>query len=439
MTAPAPTAPLHPVVRRYPSKLFVEVTTRCNLLCPMCVKQTPGGGVEKGDLSADLFARLEPAFPTLDGLILNGIGEPLLHQGLEAFVERAKGMMPAHGDVAFQTNGTLLTPERAERLVRAGVDRVCISLDAVAPSLARALRRGTELSVIEQAFANLASAKQRVGRGNPKVGLEFVVMRQNFAELPEVVSWAADHGVSFIIVTQMLPYDASGVAATAHGTSTDRALQLFAEWKGRAEAEGIDLRRYSEVFMRYRRSAEEDRIVAFAGELLAEARRRDIFLRLETLLEDDALYKLVEAVFARAQAVATERGVQLTLPRLAPSHVRACEFVEDGGAFVSSDGLVHPCYFLWHRYRCFIGGHEKRVKPLSFGSLESGNLLEVWNGPRFAQFRAGVLRYDFPFCYDCRLALCDYARDEDFEQDCYTNQVPCGACLWCTGLFHCLT
>jgi putative metalloenzyme radical SAM/SPASM domain maturase len=431
--------PLPPAARAHPSKLFVEVTTRCNLLCPMCVKQAPGGGVAKGDLSERLFSRLEPAFPTLDGLILNGIGEPLLHPELETFVERAKAKMPAHADVAFQTNGTLLKPARAERLVRAGVDRICISLDAVSPSLTRTLRQGTELTIIEQAFANLEAAKKRVGRDNPKVGLEFVVMRQNFAELPDVVSWAADHGVSFIIVTQMLPYDAAGVSATAHATSTDRAIELFAQWKDRAITEGIDLKRYAGVFMKYRRTPEEERVVAFAGELLAEAHRRGIFLRLETLLQDDELHKLVAAVFSEAEARATARGVQLTLPRLAPSHVRSCEFVEDGGAFVSWDGQVHPCYFLWHRYQCFVGGHEKRVKPMAFGGLDEGDILDVWNTPRFARFRKGVLKYDFPFCYDCRLALCDYAREEDFEQDCYTNEVPCGACLWCTGLFHCLT
>jgi len=162
-------------------------------------------------------------------------------------------------------------------------------------------------------------------------------------------------------------------------------------------------------------------------------------LRLETLLQDDELHGLVAGVFAEAEARAKAAGIELKLPRLAPSHARACEFVEDGGAFVSWDGQVHPCYFLWHRYRCFVGGHEKRVKPLSFGGLDGRDVVEVWNEPRFRRFRDGVLKYDFPFCYDCRFALCDYAREEDFERDCYTNEVPCGACLWCTGLFHCLT
>lgn len=429
----------HPATRPGPSKLFVEVTTRCNLLCPHCVKQTTGGAVQHGDFSAELFARLEPAFPTLRGLILNGIGEPLLHPGLERFVERAKATMAPGGDVAFQTNGTLLKPVRAERLVAAGVDRICISLDAVSPSLTRSLRQGTELAVIEQAFANLAAAKRKLGRSAPEVGLEFVLMRRNFAELPDVVSWAAERGAAFLIVTQMLPYDAAGASATAHVTSTDRAVALFSDWKSRAVDEGIDLSRYSSIFLKYQRSPEEERIVAFAGELLAEARRRGVFLRLDTLLQDDQLHQVVAAVFAEATRRAQVAGLRLTLPTLAPSHVRACEFVEDGGAFVSWDGKVHPCYFLWHQYQCFVGGHEKHVKPMAFGELGRRDILEVWNEEPFVRFRRAVLKYDFPFCYDCRLALCDYARDADFEQDCYTNQVPCGACLWCTGLFHCLT
>jgi MoaA/NifB/PqqE/SkfB family radical SAM enzyme len=121
-----------------------------------------------------------------------------------------------------------------------------------------------------------------------------------------------------------------------------------------------------------------------------------------------------------------------------PSKARRCEFIEGGSAFVSWDGKVHPCYFLWHRYQCHIGGLVKYVRPESFGSLEEQSLLSIWNAPVFQAFRQGVLKYDFPFCYDCSVALCDYTQFENFEQDCHISSVPCGACLWCTGLFRCL-
>jgi len=49
-----------------------------------------------------------------------------------------------------------------------------------------------------------------------------------------------------------------------------------------------------------------------------------------------------------------------------------------------------------------------------------------------------VTAYDFPFCYDCNLAMCDYVAGPDFEQDCHIGRVPCAACLWCTGPFACM-
>src|SRR5690242_10042258 len=61
---------LPPPRRPYPSKLFVEVTTRCNLGCRMCPKQAAGCAIADGDLPPELFERMEPAFPHLDALIL---------------------------------------------------------------------------------------------------------------------------------------------------------------------------------------------------------------------------------------------------------------------------------------------------------------------------------------------------------------------------------
>ena len=117
----------------HPTKLFVETTTRCNLGCPMCVKQTTGCEMHEGDMSPETFAALAPAFPHLDALILNGIGEPLLNPHLETFIRTAKSLMPATGWVGFQSNGLLLTNLKAVALVDAGLDRICLSMDAVSP------------------------------------------------------------------------------------------------------------------------------------------------------------------------------------------------------------------------------------------------------------------------------------------------------------------
>src|SRR6266508_2184076 len=83
-----------PALREYPSRLFVETTTRCNLKCSMCVKQTSDNGIIEGDISPAVFSALEPALPGAESLVLNGIGEPLLHPQLEDFIRTAKRLMP---------------------------------------------------------------------------------------------------------------------------------------------------------------------------------------------------------------------------------------------------------------------------------------------------------------------------------------------------------
>ncbi len=78
------------------------------------------------------------------------------------------------------------------------------------------------------------------------------------------------------------------------------------------------------------------------------------------------------------------------------------------------------------------------MKPWAFGNLTGSDILGAWNSPAYRSFRENVRNYHFPFCFDCGFALCDYVQGADFEQDCYIESIPCGACLWCTGLFHCL-
>jgi MoaA/NifB/PqqE/SkfB family radical SAM enzyme len=130
--------------------------------------------------------------------------------------------------------------------------------------------------------------------------------------------------------------------------------------------------------------------------------------------------------------------LELRLPELALTEQRKCSFVEEGSAFVAWNGDISPCYFLWHRYECFASGWNQTVQPKIFGNLAEQDLEHIWNNPEFTAFRADVLAYDYPSCAGCGLAPCDYVQTDDFQQDCHIRNVPCGSCLWCTGVFQCL-
>lgn len=422
----------------HPSKLFVEVTTRCNLRCPMCTKQAPGCGIVEGDISPQTFEGIIPALPKLEALILNGIGEPLLHPSLETFIEMSKVHMPEDSWVGFQTNGQLLTMEWAVQLVQAGVDKVCISLDAMNPDIFSAMRTGGERGAVDAAVGLLQDAA-RLSSRRISIGIEFVATRMNIEELKPLLHWAGIHCIDFIIVTHMLPYDANMAETVVYDTNTDQALKFFNQWKTRAERAGIELDNYFDIFMKFEKDPNQKALMDFVKRMKDAALDQGIDLHLERLLRcDQKMLHRVQRIFKEAGEIAGEKGIDLHLPNLVPTRTRRCDFIEGGSAFISWDGNVHPCYFLWHRYQCHIGGLTKYVRPESFGSLADSSILDIWNTSEFEDFRRGVLKYDFPFCYDCSVALCDYTEFEDFEQDCHVSTVPCGACLWCTGLFHCL-
>ncbi|MBE0596611.1 MAG: radical SAM/SPASM family putative metalloenzyme maturase [Desulfuromonadales bacterium] len=442
MSCPAPPAAAgegRPGLKGQPSKLFVETTTRCNLNCVMCMKQSAQSFAD-GDLQPATFAALESAFPHLEALILNGIGEPLLSRRLERFIGRAKELMPAQSWVGFQSNGLLLTNLRAISLAEAGVDRICLSMDGVAAETFSALREGGQLRDLEGALSALRHARTACRRPELQVGVEFVIVRENLRELPSALRWAAARGATFALASHVLPYDEAHVGQCAYDLCSDEALALFQRWQRKAKRVGVDLHQFFQVLWKYDKSPEEQRLINLVGSMKIEAQRRGITLDLKRLLVTDrSRLDEVAEVFAEAQAVARETGLALRLPAIAPQERRRCDFVEEGGAFVSWDGKVHPCYYLWHACRSFASGWLHPVQPRTFGHLGDRGLLEIWRSPAFRTYRENVLRHDYPFCPGCNFAPCDYVQAENFEHDCYVNGEPCGSCLWSAGLFQCLS
>jgi len=427
-------------LRPFPTKLFVETTTRCNLSCFMCVKQNKGSDVCEGDFSPELFSRLEPALPHIEALILNGIGEPLLNPHLESFIRRAKKLMPPGGWVGFQSNGHLMTHLRAVSLVDAGLDKVCISIDAIAPEQFTNLREGGDVDAIDMALSALKNARNMCNRPEVEIGIEFVAMQSNIRELPATLEWAANRGARFAIVTHVLPYDELHAHEAVFCNISDQALTLYNSWRRKAVKAGIDMQRYYEVrWQKIHRTAENQAVVDMVEAMKAEAEQLGIMLDIKKLLsiEQQRLDEIRE-IFSAAEEMAGRTGLELRLPELALKEQRTCSFIEEGSAFISWSGDISPCYFLWHRYECFASGWNQIVQPKMFGNLADQDLLQIWNNPEFSSFRRDVLAYDYPSCASCGLAPCDYVQTDDFQQDCHIRNVPCGSCLWCTGIFQCL-
>ncbi len=423
----------------YPEKIYVELTTRCNLHCRMCVKYAAGSRIVEEDLPFAVFKNLKSSLAQAKTLILNGIGEPLLHPDLERIIRFARAHMPSGASIGFQSNGFLLDEEMSLSLISTGLSTICLSLDNLEDTSGNSGEHS--FTAVSKAINCLVAAKSRIGAGHVRIGLEIVLTRHTIGDLPRVVQWAADHGANFVIATHLLLYNKASEELSLFNPNSLEALQLFNTYNDRAAAQGINLATGLSTYLKFTKTEADKAAVKLFQELQQEARDRDIRLHLRSLFEHAAGdAERVAQVFAEANANTARNGIELFLPPQQALSARTCPFVADQAVFIAASGAVMPCHFLWHTYSCRVLGEEIEVQECSFGTIRNQPLEKVWQSTEYTLFRQEAGRYDYASCWSCSMGPCATLVNDNIltANDCYGSQVPCGHCQWNLGGVHCL-
>mgnify|MGYP005832539123 CR=1 FL=1 len=420
-------------------KAFIEVTTRCNLRCSMCVKSAYPG--PEGDMDPDLYERILVQMPELSFLGLSGIGEPLLHPKIIDFVRLARKILPEAAVVGFNSNGILIDESMAEVLAASGLDKIALSIDSVDVSTYGSIRRGGTFDRALAAMDTLDARIRRTPGTRLRLGVQTVLMKENFRSLPRMARFFAEHGARFLILSHLLPYQVHMEKEVVYDANSEGAVRIFERFRDEFRARGVTYERYQKIMQKFLRTEEERQVVELVQRVMDQAAREHEYVNIPHLLQkDEALIREVEEIFAETREVSERYGLEIEFPNVVPSSERRCDFIEDRSVFVDFQGKVYPCYFLWHSYLAFVHGRRKHVMRREMGDLAQEDLASVWNREEFRLFRESAKRYDVPFCTDCNLAsCCDYVLAEEFEQDCAGTRIPCGDCLWCKGIFKCLS
>ena len=426
----------HPAM--FPEKLYVEITTRCNMRCGMCVKHVPGSRISNRDMAYATYERLADHFPQTRELIVNGIGEPLLHPQLGDMVSLAATRMPADSRRGFQSNGLLMSKEKARELLDAGLNLVCFSVDTDAGGPAGLLHHSRHP---DAPFLAMDEARRALGRKDLRLGAEIVIVRETLPQLARLVERLAAAGVDFIIGSHLLAYAGECEASSLFTTATTEALQLYRRHKRLAAKDGVDLAALTGKTWIAPRRREEWLVKNRFRQMIDEAREDDIWLHIPHLEEyDTSLHQEAERYYAQARETARRCGIDLDLPPLVASRERSCRFIDRRTAFVDTDGFVLPCHALWHDYTVYMHGEAKHCHRRAFGNLLHHGLDEIWQDDAFMEFRDHAGAYRYPYCHSCGVGPCPDITGEygPFINDCFGLPVPCGHCLWCYDAIRCL-
>lgn len=361
------------------SRLYVEPTSRCNLSCRTCIRNT--WQEPMGDMSWPLFQRLISQlkdFPHLESVMFAGFGEPTVHEDILRMIRAVKRLGLR---TEITTNGTLLDGPIIDGLRRAGLDILWASFDSAGEKGFEDIRRGAKFGPIVAALQELQAGNAR-SRHKIKVGLSFVVMRRNVADLPHLDDLARRVGAERVLVSNILPYSAEMekemLCALTLSTGTFTS----------------------------------------AAKTVVSLPRMDV-----TPITRDTILRLLrgyENLNLMGNPIFTETDF--------------CRFVEGRTSFVRWDGQVAPCMGLLHGYTTFLYGYERKIKPHGFGDIGRRTLGGIWRSPAYRSFREKVREFDFSPCHIC--GGCTLL--ETNKEDCQGNAFPtCGGCLWAQGIIQC--
>lgn len=364
------------------TKVYIEPTVACNLGCVTCFRNEwdqPMGHMSEATF-ASILDGLKALTPT-PSVYFGGIGEPLCHPMTPAWVARAKALGIR---VELITNGTTLTEKISRQLIEAGLDLLWVSLDGASPETFADVRIGANLPQVIENLRRFSRMRPADHHARPEIGVAFVAMKRNIADLPEVIRLGKSFKATHFSVSNLQPATADMQSEALYSRTLHNIAYLQAPHLPRLRLPRMD----------FDRSTREALFEAFNSQLNIE------------------------------YAGNNWSGASDT-----------CNFVESGTTSVAWNGDVSPCWPLMHTHTSYLHGKPRVSRKHVIGNVADQSLGDLWLEAGYVSYRERLHDFAFAPCSFC--GGCDLSETND--EDCLGNTTfpVCGGCLWAQGIIQC--
>lgn len=364
------------------TKVYIEPTVACNLECITCFRNgwdQPIGRMSEETFEA-IFAGLEEMSPR-PSVYFGGIGEPLFHPKTIQWIRRVKSLGVK---VELITNGTILNEKISRQLIEAGLDVLWVSLDGATPESYEDVRLGAELPTVLANLRRLFKMRKGGHFPIPEIGVAFVAMKRNIADLPKIIRMGHSFGAKYYSVSNVQPATAEMQQERLYTRTMRNIAYLPSPMLPKLSLPKIDFNEETQAALV--EAFNSGCNVSFAGNNWGGA--NDV-----------------------------------------------CNFVESGTMSVAWTGEVSPCWPLMHTHLSYLHGKPRLSKKHVIGNVSERRLNDIWLDPEYIAYRERLHNFVFAPCTFC--GGCDLS--EENVEDCLGNTIfpVCGGCLWAQGIVQC--
>jgi len=160
------------IVDEYPLLVDLELSTVCNLKCPMCYTITDEykGKIKSEFMTFELFTKIiDEIAGKVPAIRLSLRGEPTLHPQFIDCIKYAKEK--GIGEVSTLTNASKLNAVFFEKIALAGLDWITISIDGLNEKYEN-IRRPLKFADTLQKIKDIKIIKEKLGQHKPVVKIQ---------------------------------------------------------------------------------------------------------------------------------------------------------------------------------------------------------------------------------------------------------------------------
>lgn len=171
---------------QYPTNVEVESTSKCNINppCPMCDRAYRDPSTEL-DIPTYLIDWIKKPIVHAKFVGIHGVGEPTISPAFHDLINMCTK------NVSFSTNGLVMTDKHIDTIVNKPVHRINVSIDAASELTYKKLRgiNDNSFHIVKNNIKKLIKNKKEA---QPYVYLAFVIMKENYKEIIDLVHLAKD-------------------------------------------------------------------------------------------------------------------------------------------------------------------------------------------------------------------------------------------------------
>lgn len=368
-----------------PTELTLDITYICNLKCEMCPQAIDFEKKPESNLLKQYKSRkeltTEQIFALMDDAAAYGVksvtitgGEPFLRKDMILIIERVKSLGM---ECQLLTNGMLIKPEQAARMVELGVEKITISVDGPEHIHNTIRKHKSSFQKLIETVKIIQAEKKKQGKNLPYLAFSNTISGSNAEHLSELMDAAGPYGVNvnFGYLYYVSP-EMEAKTAKILGMAEDQSTGCGSSAGASLPIEPVGAK--PGKFMKLEQVKGEDQ-------------NMPSFLK---QIDPDVIGRQVKAVKQKSR----EYGIKANFnPDITPAEVKR-RYEDDYEAYVTK------CFYPWQHARVNPYGDVYACGPISIGM---GNVTEqplslIWNNEKFRQFRKTLRsRRLLPKCAKC--------------------------------------